>query len=254
MKIRKPLYICTLMVLLAIFGCCAYFIGNYFLESRRQQAEYDALAASVDTVRQNTDDTPSDTAVRILPEYAPLFQINPDLVGWLRIEGTRVDYPVMQTSDAADYYLNRDFYRTESAHGCLYARETCDIFLPSDNITIYGHNMLDGSMFAALLNYREESFWAEHRYISFDTLYRHDTYEVFAVFKTTASIGEGFAYHEFEMAGSEGEFNTFVDTCLELSFYDTGIRPVYGDKLICLSTCEYTLINGRFVVMAVRLD
>lgn len=257
-KIRKILYLCTLAVLLAVFGCCVYYVGSYFLEGRQQQEEYAELSAMVENVRSDptypsSAAAPEDTGA-MLPEYAPLYARNSHLVGWLKIDGTQIDYPVMQTPDAADYYLDRDFDREESARGCLYARETCDIFLPSDNITVYGHNMLDGSMFAGLLDYRAEDFWAAHRYLTFDTLYGHYTYQVFAVFTTTASIGEGFAYYEFENAGSEAEFDAFIETCLELSFYDTGILPVYGDKLLCLSTCEYTQVNGRFVVVAVRMD
>ena len=64
----------------------------------------------------------------------------------------------------------------------------------------------------------------------------------------------GFAYHLMADAKDEAEFNKFVATCKELSFYDTGITPVYGDKLLCLSTCEYTIDNGRFVVAAVRIS
>ena len=73
------------------------------------------------------------------------------------------------------------------------------------------------------------------------------------MFKTSANIGEGFSYHQFVDAENEEEFNEFVSTCKELAFYDTGITPVYGDKMICLSTCEYTLNNGRLVVAAVRI-
>ena len=81
----------------------------------------------------------------------------------------------------------------------------------------------------------------------------YHTYKIFAVFKTSANIGQGFSYHQFVDAENEKEFNDFVSKCKELSFYDTGITPVYGDKLICLSTCEYTLDNGRLVVAAVRI-
>ena len=95
--------------------------------------------------------------------------------------------------------------------------------------------------------------WDTNPLIGFDTLYEYHTYKIYAVFKTSANIGEGFSYHKFVDAANEQEFNDFVKKCKELSFYDTGITPVYGDKLIALSTCEYTLNNGRLVVCAVRV-
>lgn len=268
MKIGKILYIAALAILLVIFGCSAFYVGQYFLEGRQQQDEYDELAAIVESIQNDPNySAPGDDYANtystegyedgtpvLLPEYAPLYAMNNDMVGWLRIDGTKINYPVMQTPYAADYYLHRNFDREDSARGCLYARESCDINLPSDNITIYGHNMADGSMFAGLSKYQDEDFWAQHSYITFDTLYEHHTYQIFAVFITTASVGEGFAYHEFENAADAAEFDAFVGTCLDLSFYDTGILPEYGDKLICLSTCEYTQVNGRLVVVAVMID
>ena len=124
---------------------------------------------------------------------------------------------------------------------------------PSDNITMFGHNMKDGSKFACLGAYTSKAAWEKNNLIFFDTLTEYHTYKIFAVFKTSANEGEGFKYHQFVDAANEKEFNDFVSTCKKLSFYDTGITPVYGDKLICLSTCEYTLENGRLVVAAVRI-
>ena len=114
--------------------------------------------------------------------------------------------------------------------------------------------MKDGSMFADLMNYSSKSFWQEHRYVHFDTLTAYHSYEVFAVFTTTASKGKGFAYHQFVNADDAADFAEFVAQCQSLSLYDTGITPVYGDKLITLSTCEYTQNNGRLVVVARQVN
>ena len=189
-----------------------------------------------------------------LPWYQELHSQNPDMVGWLQIENSKINYPVMQTSpDNANYYLYRDFEKKDSVRGCVYAKEECDVFEPSDNITLFGHNMKDGSMFAGLGAYYKESYWKENPLIFFDTLTESHVYKIFAVFKTSGTDGVGFAYHLMADAENEKEFNEFVSTCKELAFYDTGITPVYGDKLLCLSTCEYTIDNGRFVVAAVRI-
>ena len=118
---------------------------------------------------------------------------------------------------------------------------------------LFGSNMKDGSMFATLNNYEHKYYWEDNSLVLFNTLYEYHTYKIFAAFKTTATLGQGFPYHQFVDAENEEEFNEFVSTCKKLSLYDTGITPVYGDKLICLSTCAYHTENGRLVVAAVRI-
>ena len=265
MKLGKILY--RLLVLLFTLGLLVS--GSRLIhdgmDSVAQRADYDALAEQVALSRLETqppctddpivmpiDAPPSPTEPVMLPEYEAVYAQNPDTVGWLQIEGTSINYPVMQTPDHADFYLKRSFHGSSSAHGCIYVRETCDVFAPSDNVTIYGHHMNDGSMFAPLDNYRSQSFWQEHPTIQFDTLYAHHTYTVFAVFATSATPGKGFAFHLFEDAQDEAAFDAFVAECIQRSLITSGITPQYGDKLICLSTCEYTQPNGRLVVAAVR--
>ena len=273
MKKSNILYILILVLLVAVFCFSAWQVADYFLESREQKEQFDNLAGLVESIRNSTTepsggstgeagDATEATAREtvpgfsgtLLPEYAVLYAMNQDIVGWISIEDTKINYPVMQTPESPDYYLHRNFSRESSSQGCIYVRETCDVNTPSDNVTIYGHHMKDGSMFAGLMKYEDKSYWETHDTITFDTLTEHHTYKIFAVFKTTASVGEGFAYHEFENAESVGTFDAFVSKCRKLSLYDTGITPVYGDKLICLSTCEYTQTNGRLVVAAVRIS
>lgn len=278
-KKKAPLwYYVRLILLVGIFIACAWYLADYYIGSKQQADAYEDLAALVEAARPTapknaeTPDAPDVTVpagetaeeripvedqlneAGILLEYAPIYELNPDVAGWLRVDGTRINYPVMHTPGRTDYYLQRDFQGEYSAWGCIYAREECDLEAPSDNITLYGHNMKDGSMFAGLNAYTQREFWEQHRYIRFDTLTEHHVYEIFAVFTTTASEGEGFEYHEFVDAYDEIDFDTFIAKCLSLSLYGTDIVPEYGDKIICLSTCEYTQTNGRLVVAAVRID
>lgn len=264
---RSPIFYILLIFLLCVFGYSAWQIGRYFFEGAVQKEKYDQLAAIVEQAEASAAATAAndsaepaateasepveETEPPILPEYKTIVEMNPDMVGWLKIDGTVINYPVMQTPESPEYYLKRDFYKDYSDRGCLFAEEGCDVDTPSDNVTIYGHCMKDGSMFADLDSYIKKSFWEEYPLVAFDSLTQHRTYRIFAVFKTTASVGEGFPYHTFINAMSEAEFNSFISQCTALSFYDTGITPAYGDKLICLSTCEYTLTNGRLVVAAV---
>ena len=266
---KKLVYTLTIVLLVLVFGVSAFFVGNYILESREQAKKFDALAQLKEEAKENAtepqvteetgpDATYSDADIRdannMLAEYGELYALNSDVVGWIRIDGTKLDYPVMQTPDNPNYYLYRDFDGKDSARGCIYAREECDINEPSDNITMYGHNMRDGSMFAAANAYVHKATWEENPLIFFDTLYEYHTYKIFAVFKTSANIGEGFTYHNMIDAQNKEDFDQFIAKCKDLSFYDTGITPQYGDKIICLSTCEYTLDNGRLVIAAVRIS
>ena len=267
---KKALYIIVVVILLCVFGVSAYMVGSYLLENKQQEDMYSSLAQIKDQAKPTAPPTePEETvdpnqpmealAIRnedgILLEYAELYEMNNDLAGWIKIEGSPIDYPVMQTSvEDRDFYLYRNFEKQGVAAGSIYAREECDLEKPSDNVTLYGHNMRVGTMFAYLHNYIDKETWEKNPLIFFDTIREYHVYKIFGVFKTTASVGEGFTYHQMEDAESEEEFNEFIATIKRLSFYDTGITPVYGDKIICLSTCEYTLENGRLVVAAYRIS
>ena len=267
---KKIVYTLTVILLVLVFVVSAVLVGRYIVQSREQAEKNAALSALKDSVKETAgatepgETTPEGTfseaeirdANGMLIEYSEIYAKNNDLVGWIRIDGTKLDYPVMQTPDNPNYYLDHDFDGNESDWGAIYAREECDIFEPSDNITLYGHNMRDGSMFAVLGDYASKETWENNPLIFFDTLYEYHVYKIFAVFKTEASINAGFKYHNVIDTENKAEFDEFIATCKELSldFYDTGITPVYGDKIICLSTCEYTLNNGRFVVAAVRIS
>lgn len=261
-EVKRWVFNTLIIVFAAVFLVSGGMLIYYFASSRRQQALYDGVAALVQPPVAETPDAPEapspyvevtapdGSTKSVLRQYEKVYLRNPDLVGWIAIDGTKVNYPVVQTPDKPDYYLKRDFDGKSSRHGCIYAREACRIDPASDNITLYGHHMRDGSMFAALMDYRDKSFFEDHRYIRFDTLQHTQVYEVMAVFLTTASAGEGFDYHMFVDAGSQDEFDDFVATSKSLSLYDTGVGAAWGDKLITLSTCEYSQANGRLVVVA----
>ena len=177
-------------------------------------------------------------------------------MGWIKVEDTNINYPVVQSVNEPNFYLKHKFDKTYSAYGCPYVQENCDVQKPSDNIIIYGHHMNDGSMFTGLMKYRNKSFWEGHKTITFDTLTDRHQYEVIAVFKTVVytDSSDSFKYYEFTDAENVVEFDAYVAKCKELSLYDTGVSAEYGDKLISLSTCEYSRNNGRLVVVAKRVD
>ena len=273
---KLPLiYWILLAISAAAFVFSAVYLLSWWVQSRLDQKVYEDMAdivasiqaaqpsqppTSAPTIPTYPDGLPINpptepTVQEILPEYLPFFEQNPDLVGWIKVEDTKINYPVLQSPlDNKNFYIDHDFYGRPRGCGAIYVRETCDVFKPSDNITMYGHHMKDMSMFAGLDYYWDKAFWETHQTFTFDTIFEHHTYQVFAVFRTTANLGAGFSYHQFENASSEKAFNEFVNTVKQMSPYDTGITPQYGDKLVCLSTCEYTLDNGRLVVVGVRIS
>lgn len=177
-----------------------------------------------------------------------LYELNNDFVGWLKIEDTNISYPVMQTeSNRKDYYLRKNFYKQYSQLGTPYIAEYCNI-QKSDNVIIYGHHIKNNQMFGELEKYKKQEFYNNHKVINFNTIYGNTDYEIIAVFKTVAYTG--FEYYKFVNSSSKQEFDTFIKKCKELSFYETENTAEYGDKLITLSTCEYSNKNGRLVVVA----
>ena len=168
------------------------------------------------------------------------------------LEDTKINSPVMQSKDNPNFYLKHGFDKAYTDYGCPYVQENCDMELQSDNIIIYGHHMNDGSMFAGLMKFKDKNFWEKHKTISFDTLTDRQTYEVIAVFKTVVYTDspESFKYYQFVNAENAEDFTAYVEKCKELSLYDTGVTAEYGDKLLTLSTCEYSRTNGRLVVVA----
>ena len=231
-----------------VFAGSAALLLWYGVKSHRQAAVYGQLAAAV----QRADPTPTQAGEGTpLSDYRALSQENPDMVGWIRIEGTDIDYPVVQRADEPNYYLKHDFAGRYTDFGCPFAQANCDVQTPSDNVILYGHNMKDGSMFSDLVRYQSRSFWETHRTIHIDTLTRRGEYEVLAVCRIPA---DAFAFHTFVDAADAMDFADYVAACKELALYDTGVNAQYGDKLLTLSTCEYSQENGRLLVVAKRRD
>ena len=198
---------------------------------------------------------PQQTA-EVLPRYRALYEENPDLVGWLQIDGTDIDLPVVQTPGDNEYYLRRGFDGLYSTGGTLFLDEQCSIRpgAPTANWLIYGHNMADGSMFGALTRYRDVDFYHAHPTFTFDTIYATGTWQVVAAVDTTLGADE-LPYYTFFDADTKLEWEKRIEALLQQSLYDTGITPEYGQQLLTLSTCGNTLprTDTRFALVAVRV-
>ena len=250
-----------LMIAGAAF-CAALFLFSGIMlfreyHDQKQSAEaFEQVAALV--VGESTPEEPeseeaAEPEMTAFEKYAEVFAQNDDLIGWISIPGTRIDYPVMQTKDDPDFYLKHAFDKSYSSYGVPYMQENCDVGI-SDNLMLYGHHMNNGSMFSDLCKYESEDFYQDHKTIHFDTLDSFGEYEVIAAFKTVAYSEQGFKYYHFVRAEQEEDFDEFIAKCKELALYDTGVTAEYGDQLITLSTCEYSRTNGRMVVVAKLLE
>lgn len=188
----------------------------------------------------------------VLPGLASLYEQNPNLAGWLKIEGTEIDYPVMFSPLDQDYYLTHNFDKQSDKNGSLLIQKECDPFKPGTNIIIHGHHMKSGKMFASLDGYKEKSYWLKHPTIRFDTLYEQGEYEIIAVFLSQVynKNEDVFKYYQFFNADTQAEFDDFYNNIKALALYDTGVDANFGDTFITLSTCSYHTENGRLVVVA----
>ena len=227
--------------------------GDTFSELQELVKQPEETTASTET-DETTGDTTEGVEVPqepiIFEKYRPLFEQNNDLVGWIHIEGTGIDYPVMQSPSNPDYYLKHSFEKTWSDYGVPYVDAGCTVGV-SNNLIIYGHNMKNGTMFHDLVKYTDKGFYEDHPVIVFDTVDHPGQYRVIAAFRYNTNK-ETFVYNEHTDM-NEAEFAEYVENCRTRSIYDTGVTAEFGDQLITLSTCEYTYTNGRFVVVAKKI-
>jgi len=224
--------------------------------TRDALAETQQADTQAHTTPESTARPPAARTAEVLPRYRSLYEQNPDLIGWLRIDGTGIDLPVVQTPGDNEYYLRRGFDRFYAVGGTLFLDERCSVGpdAPTDNWLIYGHNMRDGSMFGQLVRYRDEAFCQAHPTFTFDTLYETATWQVAAVLDTALGADE-LPYYTFFDADNKLDWQRRVAAITEKSLYDTGVTPAYGTQLLTLSTCGDTRIgtDARFALLAVRV-
>jgi len=258
---RRKLMI-VLCSLLAV-GCLGYF-GVYTYYSYRTDNSYAELnelkEKPVIHVQQDTEPVihytkDEDAEPReVLDEYKNLLNKNKKLIGWVKIDDTNIDYPVMQTTDN-EYYQDHNMNQEYDKNGSIFMDKDCDVLKPSTNYILYGHHMKSGKMFGKLHLYEDKDYYEEHKYIEFDTIYEKGLYEVMYVFRSRVySESEVvFKYYQFIDAHGEQEFNSNMQEMSKMSLYDTGVTAEYGDQLLTLSTCDYQEKNGRFVVVAKKV-
>lgn len=243
---KKVVQRVSVMLLISLILISSYNIFKQLQEEKEQEKVFEEITEIAEENKIKEKEQERRNLKR-------LYNINNDFVGWLEIKETTLNYPVMQTKNNPNYYLHRDFYKKYSSYGTPYIAEQCNIS-KSDNIIIYGHHMKNKSVFGILEDYNSKDFYNKHPIITFETQEKKKEYEIFAIFKTVAYSNKGFKYYDYTDFENIEEYNNYIKKCKELSIYEINKSPEENSKLLTLSTCEYSNINGRLVVAAYEIN
>ncbi len=283
-KQKNPKTGMVLAILAVVFLAIGVVLLVYSLKGRdKSGAEIDALAVKGEAVDEEnikpgpepeiiteaskTEEANQEESDNIVEEFEPeperkanpykdYFAQNDDMAAWIYIPDTPIDYPVMYTPEDENYYLKRDFYKKDSANGCLILDTDSSMEPLSTNLIIHGHNMKSGAMFGTLTKYEDEDYCDKHRYAYlYGRDYEH-VYEAIAVFRSKVyyKTDTDFKYYKFFNATTDEEFNDFYENIKALSTFDTGVYAEPGDRFLTLSTCAYHVENGRFVVVFKEIE
>lgn len=232
----------TLCLIIFAFVLC-YLIYNFNVDTQDQK-QFDDMAQTIvidEMDNDNSNDNENNGIESLIAE-------NSDCIGWLRISGTKIDYPVMQTKGNPQYYLRRDFNKQYSYMGTPFMDSRCDINY-DNNLIVYGHNMKDGKMFADLLRYKDKEYCKLHNIINYITPNEVQKYEVVAVCKVKSDD----EWYEYTCQKNKDSFNNLTPHIKDKSLYQIDEPIEYGDNFLTLSTCEYSQKDGRLIVIAVRI-
>ena len=241
-----------LIVLSIIFIVGICYIGYYIYDCHKNKTDNTNILNNVEI--DNIQVTEQKTE-RML-QLEELKKDNEEIIGYLEIEGTNINYPVCQSTDN-DYYIRHNYKKEYSKDGAIFLDKDYDWNIPSSNLLLYGHNNKNGTMFQSLLEYAKEDFYKEHTKIRFTTNKEDSIYEIISVFYSRVyykSEQNVFRYYYFVNAENEEEYNEFVNNTKKSSIYNIETTAKYGDQLLTLSTCEYSQEDGRFVVVAKKLE
>lgn len=256
---NKKIYIVSTIMLLLIFVLISLLLR--YLNFYNSKKDYDSLKEfmkdelediglnDIETIKVNNNER--------VNKVRELQKNNPDIVGWLEIPNTNISYPILQGIDNS-YYMKHNYKKERVIDGSLFLDKNYDWNKPSDNLLIYGHNNRGSSdMFVELLKYKNEDFYKKHPQIRFTTSTEDDIYEIISVFVSRVYYKretDVFRYYYFIDANNKEEFDEYVNQSKNVSLYDIDITAEYGEQLITLSTCDWSQKDGRFVVVAKKIN
>ena len=235
-----------------IFVCGISYLTYYLYDRNKNNKDNEEILNDIGIDESKITESKTERMIQL----EELQKENEEIIGWLEIEGTNINYPVLQTSDN-DYYLTHNYKKEKASTGSIFLDKDFDLINGSSNYLIYGHRNKSGLMFEDLIKYAEEDFYKEHTKIRFTTNKDDSIYEILSVFYSRVyykSEQNVFRYYYFVNANNEQEYNDFVNNAKKVSLYDTGVTAKYGDQLLTLSTCEYSQEDGRFAVVCKKIE
>lgn len=226
-KTKKKITVVLIVLIVAAVAVTLYFYYRPEIETVLPEWTTEAPASAT----QEEETT-------VPAEYDDYYAQNNDFVGWIKIDGTKVDYPVVQTSDNS-YYLNHNFEKEYEGRGSIYMDKDCDPETLDTNTVLYGHNWLDTTMFSQLVKYSDFDFYKEHPVIEFNTRFEMHHWKIFAVFIATASASEdnGYVFNYIYPHMGGVNYEGYMEELQKRSLYDTGVDVNENDKFLTLSTC-----------------
>lgn len=247
-KKRTKRMVCLFFLL--AFVITGYFVYRYYQNDKKHEDRFDEL----EKIEEGRDENP-------VPPVLPTELENPDWIGWLKIKGTSISYPVMQRDGDSEYYLHRDFDGKYSFYGTPFLDARCTV--DSDNCIIYGHNINGGRMFGALHAYSSESYYKKHPEIRFRAGDERRKYQIVSVMQTNTSS----PVYSFTDVGNWDEYQEYVKKIVSGSLYQTEMGEQIGEQLeketseeffrkyqfLALSTCRsWVGRDARLLVVAAR--
>jgi sortase B len=262
-KLRKIFIIIDCLILIISLTYCIVIFYNYYssrklystvahLYTVNAETKAKPTAPSADTSNSSNVNTepqptfvpPDSNEVKISNTFLSLLQANKDTVGWIKIDNTYVNYPVVKYLDN-DFYLDKNFYKEYSFTGCIFMDYRNNILPLDKNIILYGHNMKDVSMFHDILKYKDEDFFNNNDKITFNTLYKESVWQVFSAYVTEVNFN--YLITDFP---SDKDFANYITVIRSKSKFKKDISVTTDDHILTLSTCSYEFKDARTVVNA----
>ena len=269
-KKKKKIGILSILIFLIAGGCFAYsayqlgWYGYQTYLTNKTRSEVASMVHEdvvVESQAEEIDQAAADKAA-MKAKYGDIYESNHDFIGWLKVEGTAIDNPVMFTpkdDSNGQYYLRKNFYGNYDIGGTLFVDFRCELNpekgVSTDTI-IYGHRMNNDTLFGPLRYFKDTEFCKEHTAITFDTMYRPGSYVLFASILTQATDNDpdAFKYYDFIKAKSKKELKEYLKNIKNCAlYYDEENAPKFGDEILTLSTCDYYKTDGRLALLARRL-
>ncbi len=247
LKYRKVICIFTLI----IFFATTAFLSYYYFSKNREVEEIKKVQEYIPKVQENENIEKTESMLKV----EELKGINEDIIGWIEIKDSPINYPILQGTDN-EYYLKHDYKKESNKHGSIYLKAGCDINNVNSNLIIYGHNLNDDEMFNNILKYADKTYYEAHKIINITTENEEREYEVIATFKSRVFYKKEknvFRYYNYLNFKDKVEYDEYLNNVRNLQLYDTGIEANYGEQLLTLITCEYSIENGRMIVVAKRI-